>query len=242
MKKRRVLFVSTYTGARSLIAERFTKQLAAGGISAYSSRGLMEIRFNSDETKRIREGINEKYKRVALSPEGNFNYPTGRAGLEGQEYDPEVLKALPENVLASYCGVGNPFSLGPVNQGEAVLDIGCGAGVDALVAAILVGPEGKVIGLDLAPEMLKRARTNLEKTSVENVTFQEGSAEQLPFPDETFDIVISNGVFNLIPDKAKALRETFRVLKPSGHFLLADQILMDAIPADTESMITNWSR
>ncbi len=202
----------------------------------------METKFNSDERKRIREGIKEKYKGVAISPEGKFSYPTGRAGLEGQKYDPEILRALPEDVLASYCGVGNPFSLGPVNKGEAVLDIGCGAGVDTFVAAIMVGPEGRVIGIDLIPEMLNRARTNLEKTSFKNVTFQEGSAEELPFPDGTFDVVISNGVFNLIPDKVKALREVFRVLKSSGRFLLADQILMGDMPADTESMVENWAR
>jgi len=92
----------------------------------------METRFNSDERKRIQEGINEKYKRVAISPEGNFNYPTGRAGLEGQKYNPDVLRKLPKDVLASYCGVGNPFSLGPINKDEAVLDIGCGASVDTL--------------------------------------------------------------------------------------------------------------
>src|SRR5512137_2802732 len=114
----------------------------------------MKIEFNRDERKRIREGISEKYKNVATSPEGRFSYPTGRAGLEGQKYDPEILDALPEDVLASYCGVGNPFSLGPVNKDEAVLDIGCGAGVDTLVAAIMVGPVGGVVGLDLVPEML----------------------------------------------------------------------------------------
>ena len=202
----------------------------------------METNFNSDERKRIREGINEKYKRVAISPEGKFSYPTGRAGLEGQKYDPEVLKTLPEDILASYCGVGNPFSLDTVNKGEAVLDIGCGAGVDTLVAAITVGPEGRVVGIDLVPEMLEQAKANLKKTSLKNVTFQEASAETLPFPDKSFDVVISNGVFNLIPDKAKALREVFRVLKSSGRFLLADQILMGDMPADTESMVENWAR
>ncbi len=202
----------------------------------------METRFNSGERKRIQEGISEKYKKVAISPEGKFTYPTGRSGLEGQKYDPEILRALPEDVLASYCGVGNPFNLGPVNKGEAVLDIGCGAGVDTLVAAILVGPQGRVTGIDLIPEMLERARTNLEKTSLKNVTLQEGSAEELPFPDQNFDVVISNGVFNLIPDKTKALIEVFRVLKASGRFLLADQILMGEIPADTESMVENWAR
>ena len=202
----------------------------------------METQFNSDERKRIREGIDEKYKRVAISPEGKFSYPTGQAGLEGQKYDSEVLRTLPKNVPTSFCGVGNPFSLGPINRGETVLDIGCGAGVDTLVAAIMVGPEGKVTGIDLTPEMLKQARINLEKTSLKNVSFEEGSAEELPFPEKTFDVVISNGVFNLIPDKMKALREVFRVLKSSGRFLLADQILMGDMPGDTESMVENWAR
>ena len=202
----------------------------------------METKFNSDEKKRIQQGIKEKYKLVAIKPEGKFSYPTGRAGLEGQKYDPEILRALPEDVLASYCGVGNPFSLGPVTKGEAVLDIGCGAGVDTFIAAIMVGPEGRVIGIDLISEMLNRARTNLEKTSFKNVTFQEGSAEELPFPDRIFDVVISNGVFNLITDKAKALKEVFRVMKSSGRFLLADQILTGDMPADSKSMVENWAR
>ncbi len=201
----------------------------------------METKFNSDERKRIREGIGEKYKRVAVSPEGKFSYPTGRAGLEGQNYDPEAIRSLPEDVLAFYCGVGNPFTLGPVSKGETVLDIGCGAGVDTFVAAILVGPEGRVTGIDLIPEMVDRARTNLEKTSLKNVTFQEGSAEQLSLSDRAFDVVISNGVFNLIPDKAKALKEVFRVLKPSGRFLLVDEILTGEMPADTESLVKNWA-
>lgn len=201
----------------------------------------MKTRFSADQTKRIREGINEKYRRVAISPEGNFNYPTGQAGLEGQKYDPRVLRKLPKDVLASYCGVGNPFSLDPINRGETVLDIGCGAGVDTLVAAFMVGSKGHVTGIDLTPEMLKRAKTNLRKTSLKNVTFQEGSAEQLPFPDGAFDVVISNGVFNLIPDKVKALREVFRVLKSLGRFLLADQILMADKPDDTKSMVENWA-
>ncbi len=202
----------------------------------------METKFNSDERKRIQQGIKEKYKVVAINPEGKFRYPTGRAGLEGQKYDPEILRVLPEDVLASYCGVGNPFSLRPVTKGEAVLDIGCGAGVDTFVAAIMVGPEGRVIGIDLISEMLNRARTNLKKTSFKNVTFQEGSAEELPFPDRIFDVVISNGVFNLITDKAKALKEVFRVMKSSGRFLLADQILTGDMPADSKSMVENWAR
>jgi arsenite methyltransferase len=201
----------------------------------------MESIFTSEVRKRIKEGITEKYGKVAVSPEGNFNYPTGRAGLEGQNYDPEILKALPEDVLASYCGVGNPFTLGPIQKGEAVLDIGSGAGVDTLVAAIMVGPEGKVVGIDLTPEMLERATANLRMTSVENVSFQEASAEDLPFQDMSFNAVISNGVLNLIPDKVRALKEILRVLKPQGRFMIADQALTAELPGDTKSMVESWA-
>lgn len=201
----------------------------------------MKNTFTLENIRSIEAGIRQKYKKVAISPESNFKYPTGRAGIEGQGYDPEIIKALPEDVLASYCGVGNPFSLGPIEKRELVLDIGCGAGVDTLVAAIMTGPEGKVIGMDLTPEMLERARENLTKVPLENVTFQEGSAEDLPFPEASFHVVISNGVFNLVPDKARALKEVCRVLKPNGRFMIADQVLSTAQPADTRSMVENWA-
>jgi arsenite methyltransferase len=202
----------------------------------------MDSIFTPEHRKRIKEGITARYRKVAASPEGSFRYPTGRAGLEGQSYDPEVLKALPEDVLASYCGVGNPFSLGTINKGEAVLDVGCGAGVDTLVAAMMVGPEGKAVGIDLTPEMLDLARANLKKTHLRNASFHEGSAEELPFEDEKFDVVISNGVFNLVPDKPRALREIFRVLRSGGRLMMADQILTGEIPGSTESMVQSWPR
>jgi ubiquinone/menaquinone biosynthesis C-methylase UbiE len=144
--------------------------------------------------------------------------------------------------VSSYCGVGNPFSLGPINRGETVLDIGCGAGVDTVVAAKMVGPEGRVIGIDMTPGMLARARKNLQGTSIQNVSFHRASAEDLPFPDESFDVVISNGVFNLIPDKARALEEVFRVLKPHGRMMMADQILTGVLPSDIKARIESWFR
>lgn len=201
----------------------------------------MEHMFTFEDRKRIKEGIGAKYRKVAATPEGSFNYPTGRAGLEGQDYEPKILKVLPDEVQASYCGVGNPFSLGPIHKGETVLDVGCGAGVDTLVAALLVGPEGKAVGIDLTPEMLDRARENLKKTSLSNVSFQEGSAEELPFESDAFDVAISNGVFNLVPDKPRALRELFRVLKPEGRLMLADQVLVGQLPAGTETMVQSWA-
>ncbi len=194
------------------------------------------------DKQRIEESIRGKYVKVAASPEGLFRYPTGRAGLEALDYDPDMVRDLPEPVAASYCGVGNPFSLGPIQEGKAVLDIGCGAGVDSIMAAKLAGPSGAVTGIDLVPEMLARARKNARLAGVDNVHFRESSAEQLPFSDNSFDVVISNGVFNLVVDKIKALGEVFRVLKPGGRFMLADQVLAGELPKETKARVENWAR
>ena len=202
----------------------------------------MELKLAPADKKRIEQSIRQKYTEVASSPQGHFNYPTGRAGLEALAYDAERIEALTDNIVASYCGVGNPFTLTSISKGEAVLDIGCGAGVDTLIAASIVGPEGKTVGIDMIPEMLERAKENLHETTFNNVTFQLASAENLPFPDESFDMVISNGVFNLIPDKTRALAEAFRVLKPGGCLMIADQILTGQLPADTKARIESWFR
>ena len=204
--------------------------------------GKMEVDLNIQEKQKIEEGLREKYSKVAVSPEGQFRYPTGRAGLEALKYDPEILRGLPEAVSATYCGVGNPFSLGPISQGETVLDVGCGAGIDAIFAAKMVGATGAVAGIDLVPEMLARARENARLAGVANITFIESSAEKLPFPNKSFDVVISNGVFNLVVDKQKALKEVFRVLKPGGRLMLADQVLVGKVPQDTESRVASWFR
>ena len=179
---------------------------------------------------------------MAAGPQGLFKYPTGKAGLEALGYDPEILKTLPESVLDSFCGVGNPFSLGPVDRGETVLDIGSGGGLDSLVAARMVGAGGKVVGLDLSPEMVARAYENLKQTDLTNVAFQEFSGEDLPFPDGSFDVVISNGVFNLIPAKGRMLKEACRVLKPNGRLLIADQILSGALTKSPQERIDSWFR
>jgi SAM-dependent methyltransferase len=202
----------------------------------------MDIQFNTRETKKINKGIQKKYKKVARSPNGLFKYPTGRVGLEALNYDPELVGALPEAVLASYCGVGNPFSLGPINAGETVLDIGCGAGVDTFVAAMMTGPSGKAVGIDLIASMLQRARENLTSTGLKNVTFEEASSERLPFADQSFDAVISNGVFNLVPDKLKALSEVYRVLKQKGRLMIADQVLIGELPKERKQIIKSWSQ
>jgi len=200
----------------------------------------MEVQFTQEDNKRIRDGIQEKYIKVAINPDGLFSYPTGRSGLEVLDYDPIVLSSLPNEVSAYYCGVGNPFSLGEINEGEAVLDIGCGVGVDVIFAAKIVGAKGNVVGIDLVSEMLDRGKTNIQRMDLQNVTFVEGSAEKLDFPDKSFDVVISNGVFNLIPNKERAIAETFRLLKPSGRFIIADQVLIGKLEKDLKARIDTW--
>ena len=202
----------------------------------------MDTELTTQDQKQIEESIRQKYVKVTVSPEGLFRYPTGRAGLETLHYDPEILQTLPEQVTAAYCGVGNPFSLGPIYPGEAVLDIGCGAGVDTIIAAHMAGPSGSVGGIDLVPEMLNRARENARLARALNVEFKEGSAEELPYPDASFDVVISNGVFNLVVDKGKALEEVRRVLKPGGRLMIADQVLTGELPKATRVRVDNWAR
>jgi arsenite methyltransferase len=203
---------------------------------------IMEPPLTAKEKQMIEKGIREKYAKVAESPESLFKYPTGRAAIKTLHYDPKIIQTLPEEALDSYCGVGNPFSLGPIHPGESVLDIGCGGGVDSLVAAFMVGPLGKVVGIDISPEMIRRANNNLQKTGLKNVRFQEFSGEVLPFPDNSFDVVISNGVFNLSPDKLGALQEADRVLKVGGRMMIADQILIGEPPKDHQARIESWFR
>lgn len=197
--------------------------------------------FTAEDRTRIAQGIRAKYVKVASSPQGLFKYPTGLAGLRALHYDPEILRALPESALESFCGVGNPFSLGALHEGERVLDIGCGAGVDAMIAATMVGPTGWVEGIDMSPEMLAKAKEHLRASGLANTSFQDSSAEDLPFPDQTFDVVISSGVFNLVPDKVRALREVYRVLKAGGRLMVADQVMADDITEDITTRVDNWA-
>ena len=185
------------------------------------------------EVTAIRQGIAEKYRKVAVSPQGLFKYPTGQESARGLGYPPDLLDAIPLAVRERFVGVGNPFALGPIHVGEAVLDLGCGAGFDALIAAQLVGPTGRVMGIDLSPEMLAMAEAGLKEADFPNVEIRLAQVEDLPCPEESFDVALSNGVLNLIPDKPRALREVFRVLRPGGRLQACDIGLVgDRVPPD----------
>ena len=202
----------------------------------------METQFSDKDKNKIQKAIRKKYKKVAKSPDGLFKYPTGKSGLETLQYESDIIKKLPKNVMESYCGVGNPFSLGPICKGEAVLDVGCGAGVDTIIAAMMTTPIGNAIGIDVISNMLEKAKNNISMTELNNISFQEASAEDMPFPKDHFDVVISNGAINLVPSKVKALSEIYRVLKPAGRLMMADNVLVGEMPKDMKQVIKSWSR
>jgi arsenite methyltransferase len=203
---------------------------------------MMEAQLSTEDKERIVEGIRKKYAEASVTPQNLFNYPTGREGLEGLGYDSKIVKSIPKPVIDSFLGVGNPFSLGPIDEGETVLDIGCGGGFDLIFAAIMVGSKGNVTGIDVTPEMLELSKKNLQEASIENVTLRQTNAEELPFPDNNFDVIISNGVFNLIPEKAKAFSEVFRVLKLNGRLMLADQILIVELSKEQRLSAESWAQ
>lgn len=189
---------------------------------------------------RIRRAILRKYAQVAISSQGQFRYPTGRAGLAGQGYDAALLARLPQAALDGFVGVGNPLSLALPRPGETVLDIGCGAGVDTLLAALLVGPDGLALGLEFSPAMAAVGQANQRRSGLANARFVQGSAEALPLADACCDVIISNGVFNLALDKETAMTEALRVLKPGGRLQLADQLLTAPPSLDPAATVASW--
>ncbi len=189
----------------------------------------------------LREAIQEEYAEVAANPHRGFHFHTGRPLARMLEYAEEWLVGISESSIESFAGTGNPFSLGELGPGERVVDVGCGAGIDSLIAAKKVGPEGRVIGVDMTPSMLEKARQAANETGLENVEFREGYAEALPVDDGWADVVISNGVLNLMPDKAAALEEMARVLKPNGRLQIGDILVQKAVPESAKRKIDLWT-
>jgi arsenite methyltransferase len=189
----------------------------------------------------LRTAIQEEYTEVAACPMKGFHFHTGRFLADRLGYPADRVDALPDPVVESFAGVGNPFSWGDLAPGEMVVDLGCGAGFDTVLAAQMVGTDGRVIGVDMTPAMLQKARRNAEGLDLRNVDLREGYLEELPVADTTADVVISNGVMNLCPDKAMVLAEAFRVLKPGGRLQIADIIVAKAVPEDAKQDIALWT-
>jgi arsenite methyltransferase len=189
----------------------------------------------------IRAAVQTRYRAVAQNPSGHFSYPVGRESALNLGYAPDWLEAIPSEIVDRFVGVGNPFCIRRPARGERVLDVGCGCGLDTFVAALLVGPQGRAVGLDLTPEMLARPRQAAARAGLSNLEFVEGSAEKLPFTDGSFDMAISNGALNLVPDKDAAFAEICRVLRPGGVLATADLLVRQTIPAEILADMDAWS-
>jgi arsenite methyltransferase len=188
----------------------------------------------------LKSEIKKTYASVSEDPERDFIFPTGRAWADDLRYPPELAN-VPASAVESFAGVANPWELGRLAPGERVLDLGSGAGTDSLIAAQMVGEEGSVSGIDMTPEMLTKARAAAAEMNAANVEFVESEAERLPFPDESFDVVISNGVIDLIPDKDAVFAELSRVLVPGGRIQIADVTIQNPVSAEGRRNIDLWT-
>lgn len=189
----------------------------------------------------LREAIQQEYQTVASEPEHGFHFHTGRPLAEMLGYEDTWLEWIPPASLESFAGTGNPFSLGDIRPGERVVDVGCGAGIDSLIAARLTGPTGQVVGVDMTEAMLEKARRAKSEAGLQNVEFRHGYGEGLPVSDGWADVVISNGVLNLMPDKSAALMEMSRVLKPEGRLQIADIMVEKEVSDSTKRQIDLWT-
>ena len=204
---------------------------------------MSEVAINDMSLDRgeLREAIRDEYEVVASAPELGFHFHTGRPLARMLNYEESLLEGIPEASVASFAGIGNPFSMGELMPGEKVVDIGSGAGMDSLIAGKMVGPNGQVVGVDMTPAMLTNARASAAEADVENVDFREGYGEEIPLGDNWADVVISNGVLNLMPDKLAGLREMARVLKPGGRLQIGDILVQKAVPESGKQKIDLWT-
>ncbi len=189
----------------------------------------------------LRAEVQAKYAVVATDPETDFHFHTGRFIAERCGYDGETLDAVPEPALESFAGVANPWHFGKPMAGERIVDVGSGAGFDSFVAARAVGHTGEVVGIDMTTEMLDKARAVAAHSGVDNVDFRRGFMEQLPVEDSWADVVVSNGVFNLAPNKKLVFSEVWRVLRPGGVLQFADIANGAPVPEEAMRHIDLWT-
>ena len=189
----------------------------------------------------LREEVKSKYREVATDPHGTFHFHTGRYLAQRLGYDDNFVKSLPDVAVESFAGVANPFALRTLSKNERVVDVGSGAGFDSFVAAHQVEPSGKVVGVDMTEEMLAKSRSTATTLGLGHVEFRDGLAENLPVEDQWADVVISNGVINLCPDKKTTLSEIFRVLRPGGCLQFADIANGKPVPEAAIQNIDLWT-
>jgi len=185
--------------------------------------------------------VSRKYAKMVCSIKDRFKYPTGREGARLLGYDLSSFREIPEAAIASFCGVGNPFTPGEIREGQRVLDVGCGGGLDIIIAAQMTGPSGAAVGIDLVPKIVENASNNIKSVGLANCKVKEAGSESLPFKDNEFDIVISNGALYLSPLKEKTFCEIYRVLKPGARLQFADVVLKDDLPESITRFFDGWS-
>ncbi len=190
----------------------------------------------------IRSAVVERYGQVATDPTGTFNFPIGRAFAEAIGYPPATLDSVPEEASRSFAGVTYFHPRTKLVPGEVVLDLGCGAGMDMIIAAKAVAPTGRVIGIDYSEEMVALATANARRAGVDNTKVHHAPVEALPLPDASVDVAEANGVFNLVPGKDEAVAEVYRVLRPGGRFVAAEIALRHDVPASEQAMLQDWFR
>ncbi len=189
----------------------------------------------------LRDEVKKEYTEVAHNPDKGYHFHTGLDAAERLGYEESLYAGLPEGSINSFAGMGNPFLMGMIHPGEIVVDVGSGSGFDSLIASKMVGPTGQVIGIDMTPEMLNKSREGAVLMGATNVEFREGLAEDIPLPDEFADVIISNGVLNLMLDKIMTLREWARILKPGGRLQVGDIIVTDPVPQSALDDISLWT-
>lgn len=195
--------------------------------------------MSSDE---IKEAVKGKYSKVAKKPCALFNFPVGKSFALKVGYPKDTLGRLPQSMYESFTGANNPQPFVELKEGEMVLDLGCGAGLDLYFYAKAVGTKGKVYGLDISQDMISKARDNMEAVGIKNVEIKCGHSDNLPFEDNFFDVVASNGIYNLSPDKEKVMREVFRALKSGGRTVFSEVVLKDSLPESIKKNIDDWFR
>jgi arsenite methyltransferase len=193
------------------------------------------------DAQALREQVRDKYRQVAVAPDAVYHFHTGRPLAARLGYEPTVVAVLPDQAVESFAGVGNPFALRRLQAGEHIVDVGSGAGFDSFVAASQVGREGRVVGVDMTPEMLAKSRATVAALGFDHVEFRDGLAEALPVDDGWADVVISNGVLNLCADKRAAFDEIWRVLTPGGWLQFADIANGRPVPAEALRDIDLWT-
>lgn len=201
----------------------------------------MSITTTKLDKREVEQAVRGMYEEVAAFPDREFHFPTGRKSCLNLGYPAEELDAIPDTAVQSFAGVGYPFLADNIKPGDTIVDVGSGSGVDVLIAALKTGSGGQVLGIDMTPAMIRKARENIKRTEIENIRIIEGEAVDIPLDNAVADVVTSNGVINLVPDKKRAFEEIFRILKPHGRIQISDIVLSKPVSEKSKANAQLWA-